>query len=273
MKNKNIIILGVNADIGMNICQFYLNDGYTVIGTYRAKNTNTEELSQLKNLTLIQCDLTSKKDISTLVKIVKEREFFWGSLFSSVGTSKPIGRFFELDFDIWSSSVDLNSIAQLRVIHALYPYRDQTVNTNIALLAGGGTNNPFRCYSAYCVAKIMLIKMCEVLDDENPELNVFIVGPGFVRTKTHLETLDAGNMAEDNFGRVQKFWNSGSKGTPMQDIYNCIRWLEQQGKLVASGRNFSVVHDNWGSIELAEQLKKPEENDMYKLRRHGNNYL
>ncbi len=39
MKNMNIIILGVNADIGLNICKYYLKSGATIIGTYRKKKT------------------------------------------------------------------------------------------------------------------------------------------------------------------------------------------------------------------------------------------
>ncbi|WP_157964582.1 SDR family NAD(P)-dependent oxidoreductase [Algibacillus agarilyticus] len=268
MINKKIIILGVNADIGMNLCLFYLEDGYQVIGTYRSENENYERLKNCNNLYLVQCDLTVKTEMPKLINVVEKYKFDWDCIFSSVGTSKPIGRFFDLDFDTWSSSVDINSIAQLRAIHALYPYRNiNTINT-IALLAGGGTNNPFRCYSAYCVAKIMLIKMCELLDDENPELNVFIVGPGFVRTKTHLETLSAGELAEDNLSRVQDFWDSKAQGTSMRDIYECIQWLTVQGRSVAGGRNFSVVHDQWGREKLSLDLKATPE--MYKLRRFAN---
>ena len=50
-------------------------------------------------------------------------------------------------------------------------------------MAGGGTNNPFTNYSAYCVSKIALIKMCELIDDEYKNLNVFIIGPGLLKPK------------------------------------------------------------------------------------------
>ena len=56
-------------------------------------------------------------------------------------------------------SVVVNSTAQLRVLHAIWPCRQP--GPDIMLMAGGGTNNPFPNYSAYCVSKIMLIKMCE----------------------------------------------------------------------------------------------------------------
>lgn len=265
---KNAVILGVSADIGGYICRRYLGDGYNVLGTYRKFSETVDELSQLKGLTLIQCDLNNNKDIKNLEEILDRKQYAWSTLFSSVGTSEPIGRFFDLDFEDWEKSVYTNSLGQLRAIHALYKYRFKKAVSNIVLLAGGGTNNPFRCYSAYCMSKIMLIKMCELLDDENPDLNVFIVGPGFVRTKTHLETIKAGKHAENNYERVKNFWESGNVGTPMEKIYSCIRWLEREGRKVAGGRNFSVAHDEWGNEELRNELLK--DLNMYKLRRSNN---
>jgi len=265
-----VIILGASADIGRNICKLYAADGFYVIGTYR---TFTEELAELENcerITLFQCDVTLDKDVARFTTFLKKNRFVWTSLFSSVGTSEPIGRFFDIPWEEWKHSIDINCLGQLHMLHALYDLRIKDGVANIALLAGGGTNNPFRCYSAYCVSKLMLIKMCELLDDENPDLNVFIVGPGFVRTKTHLETLRAFDRAGDNYGRVKKFWESGSQGTPIEQIYRCVRWLESKGRHIAGGRNFSVVHDMWGDEALARELLK--DSNMYKMRRFRNEW-
>ena len=45
--------------------------------------------------------------------------------------------------------------------------------------------------------------MCELLDDEIKNLNIFILGPGFTKTKTHFETLKAGKLA----GKILKVKN------------------------------------------------------------------
>jgi NAD(P)-dependent dehydrogenase (short-subunit alcohol dehydrogenase family) len=265
----NIIILGASADIGQNICRLYQRDGAKIIGTYRSEFPERVSLSQLDGVKLLQCDLTRQEDVARLAFFVSESEFSWDVIFSSVGTSEPIGRFFELDFDKWARSIDVNMISQLRAIHALYPMRDKSKKVDIALLAGGGTNNPFRCYSAYCVAKIALIKMCELIDDEAEDLNAFILGPGFVKTKTHYETLRAGSKAEQNLERVEKFMASIGIGTSFKDIYDCLEWSRKMGRSVVGGRNLSVVHDNWGADDLASALKN--DNNMYKLRRSRNN--
>ncbi len=268
---KCAVILGISADIGKNICKFYLEDGFHVLGTYRQFSKNIEELLGFKNLTLFQCDVTKKEDVTKLAEFVNTNKIFWTTFFSSVGTSEPIGRFFSLSFDDWLNSVNINCLGQMRALHALHKYRAKELIANVIFLAGGGTNSPFKCYSAYCASKIMLIKMCELLDDENSDLNVFIVGPGFVRTKTHFETFNASELAEENYIKVQKFWESGDVGTPMRKIYDCIRWLESKGREVSGGRNFSIAHDKWGEEELVREIVKDV--DMYKLRRYRNERL
>jgi NAD(P)-dependent dehydrogenase (short-subunit alcohol dehydrogenase family) len=265
----NIIILGVNADIGRNICKLFHDEGFSIIGTYRRDFPEYAELEKLERVRLVQCDLLKLEDIQRLTDFIQAQNFRWTTLFSSVGTSEPIGRFFDLDFGDWEQSVNVNMTSQLRAVHALYALRDTSQTADIALLAGGGTNNPFRCYSAYCVAKIGLIKMCELIDDETEDVNIFILGPGFVKTKTHLETMKAGAKAESNFERVRQFLEKKENGTKFEDIYECLLWAKSMGREVVGGRNLSVVHDKWGTEILANELR--QDNNMYKLRRFRNN--
>ena len=191
-----------------------------------------------------------------------------GYFFSSIGTSLPINRFFFESFENCENSIKVNFIGQLNALHSLYKFKRVKKTCSVIFLAGGGTNNPMRCYSAYCVSNIALIKMCELIDDEYKDLKSFIIGPGFVKTKTHFETLGAGKKAEKNFQRVKKFMNSESQGTKFEDIYKCIKWGVSKSKKIISGRNFSVVHDNWGSKSLEIKLK--DDINMYKLRRFKN---
>ena len=50
--------------------------------------------------------------------------------------------------------------------------------------------------------------MCELLDDENKDLNVFIVGPGWVKTKIHNQVLDNPQGAGGSYQKVQDFLNN-----------------------------------------------------------------
>ena len=226
------IILGINAGIGQELTKRLLNDGWTVTGLGR-------NLDRVKDLgaTCIEIDMWNMASVATAC----EKIYKWDLFVSSVGTMTPIGPFFDMDFDEWERSILVNFTSQLRVIHAIWPKR--AIRPNIMFLAGGGTNNPMPNYSAYCVSKIALIKMVELIDDEAPEANVFINGPGFTRTQIHDETLAAGALAGAAFSKTEDFLKSDD-GTSMDDIYKHMQWCIEN-PLAASGRNFSTVHDPW----------------------------
>ena len=116
--------------------------------------------------------------------------------------------------------------------------------------------------------KNSFIKACELLDAEEESIKVQILGPGLVRTKIHEETLLAAERAEENFCRIKNFLDSSDAGSSYDDIFRCLRWLDEAPKEIVGGRNFSLVHDPWGTPELIDQLR--HDKDKFKLRRFGN---
>ena len=54
----------------------------------------------------------------------------------------------------------------------------------------------------------------------------------------------------------------------MDRVIECIDWLLNAPKKIIGGRNFSVVHDQWGDFSL--ELSLQADPDKYKLRRFGN---
>ncbi len=266
---RTVFILGVGSDIGRSLAGDFLRQGARVIGTYRTKSS-VSELQQQADLTLFECDVASPESVANTVRDFAALGQPWDVFVSCVGVLDPIGRFFSLHFATWEESVRVNSLAQLSVLHALQPHR-QTGGINHAIFfAGGGTNSPFRNYSAYCLGKLMLIKMCELLDDEDPALNAVILGTGWVNTKIHRQTLRDANAAEANHARTREFLERAESGTSMADIFGCIEWCVRNGRDLVGGRNFSIVHDAWrnGGPELLARLRA--DSNHYKLRRHGN---
>jgi len=266
---KSVFILGIGSDIGKELAERYLRQGCYVTGTYRHKGSVKNILSK-QSISLIKCDIGSKSSIKECINKYKKSAKPWDIFISCVGTLEPIGKFFDCDFDSWERSIVVNAISQLRFLHAIYSLRHKGKVCHVVFFAGGGTNKPFNNYSAYCSSKIMLIKMCELLDDENRDLNVFIIGPGWVRTKIHAQTLNSRSSAGNNYERTLDFLRSKKPGTAYQDIYDCINWCIDEGALVSGGRNFSLVHDPWrkGGAVLACQLRHHRE--KFKLRRLEN---
>jgi NAD(P)-dependent dehydrogenase (short-subunit alcohol dehydrogenase family) len=182
---------------------------------------------------------------------------------------EPVGAFADCDIAEWQKSVEVNFTRQVQFVHELLPSRNRQGEHSPVVLffAGSGTNNAAVNYSAYTISKIALIKMCELLDAEIPDTNFVILGPGWVKTKIHQETLKAGHRAGANYQKTKQRL-AGDECTPMEKVLDCCDWIIKADRKAVGGRNFSVVFDQWGSSSLTEKLEKDP--NMYKLRRAGN---
>ena len=269
MSTRPVVFLSsITSDIGVALAQRYSADGYIVAGTYRADKL-LPELRKLPDCHLFYCDLADPKSVTESVNQFARLGLQWETFVSLASHPPPLCGFFEGDFEAWSQSVHVNCIEQLRTLRLLHPLRRPAAINHAVFFAGPGTNNAVTNFSALTLSKIMLIKMCELLDAESPDLNAFIVGPGWTRTKTHDLILSDPHVSADKKADTLRFLQSNA-GTSMDDIYASIRWLCAQGRPVAGGRNFSIVHDEWGEESLATALRADP--DMYKLRRHKNSW-
>jgi NADP-dependent 3-hydroxy acid dehydrogenase YdfG len=272
-KKKTVFILSITSDIGTALAKRYAQDGHNIIGTYMTEK-HLDQLKGIPNCRALRCDIRDRISVNSLLQEYSALKTPWDIFISLPCTPLPLGPFFKTNFDEWSDSVHINAIEQLRVLHGMHPLRNTKAPCcDVVFSAGGGTNNAVLNFSAYTISKIMLVKMCEFLDAENKDLNIFIFGPGWTKTKTHYITLEHVDKNDKKYAETVEFMKTGA-GTSMDDIYGCIKWACEQGKAVASGRNFSVVHDKWKDSlreQLAAALKA--DSNMYKLRRHGNNFL
>lgn len=264
------IIVSISSDIGCALAHDLREDGWQVAGTYRRHSDDIARLGHA-GARLYECDLSHTSQSESVFAALGSDMDGWDCLVIAPGTQEPVGPFEETRFDDWSASVSVNFIAQLQAVKALLPFRsrDTKLGPCILFFAGGGTNGPTRRYSAYTVSKIALIKMCELLHAEISDARFVIVGPGWVRTKIHQATLDAPEMAGDNYERTRSRFEADNF-VPMDKVVRCCRWVISADRDVVGGRNFSAASDAWGDERLSAQLRSDP--DMYTLRRSGNNW-
>jgi NAD(P)-dependent dehydrogenase (short-subunit alcohol dehydrogenase family) len=261
------IIVGVSSDIGRELASRFAADGWRVAGTFR-QQANLSGLPTSVSVT--PCDLVSPKSIDSAVVALQSEKLTWDVLVMAAGTVEPIGAFWDCDPDEWEKSIQANALGPLRMVRALYPMRSRNGTPSVVFFSGAGTNGPAPSYSAYCASKILLVKMCELLDSEASDASIFIVGPGMVRTKIHEQTLQARDRSGVNYEKVVRFLASLDTGTNHDEIYACVKWGISAGKGAVGGRNISLVSDAWraGGIQLAQALESDP--SLYKLRRFGN---
>ena len=272
----NILILSVTSDIGLYLAKKYHAEGHSIYGTYRSR-ANIERIKRdIPGIRLVYCDFEDGNCIDRAAEDIMSESSLWDILISCPCTPKPLKPFMESDIDEWEDSFYLNSLGQLRFLHRVYEKRNIRVTHRkpMALFfAGGGTNGPVDSFSAYTSAKIHLIKMFELLAHEDKTTKYTIIGPGWTYTKAHYETMKHCPIDSKKYNECKEFMSDHTNGTPLVDIYNCISWIDCQELKVVSGRNFSVVNDEWReSTRDKLALKLEEDDNMYKLRRHGNEW-
>lgn len=265
---KTAIVISASSGIGEALCRRWAARGVKVGGTYRNRSAAVTELEK-GGVRLVPCDLADKASVATACAELPRGSSGWDALVLCPGDMTPVGPFADCDFDDWERSILVNFTAQLRVVRALLASRRRAPGPEpiVLFFAGGGTNGATLNYSAYTVSKIALIKMCELLDAELPDVRFSIVGPGWVRTKIHDQTLAAGPRAGESYQRtVERL--KGTDFVPMEKVMDCCDWIIAAPRAVVSGRNFSAANDDWGAGALASRLAGDPA--LFKLRRAGN---
>tara|TARA_B100001123_G_scaffold302547_1_gene337717 strand:+ start:520 stop:1575 length:1056 start_codon:yes stop_codon:yes gene_type:complete len=259
---KNLLISG-SSDIGKNLAKSILKRKNDVVLTYRRKKVKNLDCKQIK------LDISLRKNIDKFSKnkLIKN----WTNLVLLPASQKPIGLFEEVDENDWIKSLELNFTNQIYLIKKLLKCRSKHYkNKNIILWSGPGSNSAPKYYSAYTISKIALTKMTELLDKELSDVKVSIIGPGWVKTKIHKETLNSKKLARENYQNTLKRFKNNNFSSTMDDVVNCFNKVISLDKKAAGGRNFSVQFDKWGNKKIKKILLADE--NIYKLRRDFNDF-
>jgi NAD(P)-dependent dehydrogenase (short-subunit alcohol dehydrogenase family) len=266
--SKTAILISISSDIGLALADRWLDREWRLIGSYRTRPDQADQLEK-RGVRLIECDVADPDSVDRFASKVSSA---WDVLVLLPAMLGPVGTFETCDIDEWERSIYLNFTAQLRLVRRMLPTRNKETKNSpcVIFFNGGGTNSAPVNYSAYTVSKIALTKMCELLDAEMSDTRFTIIGPGWVDTKIHQATFEAGELAGANLARTREVHDKG-RFTPMEKVVDCCNWAIEAPREVMSGRNISVVHDAWGEEDLDTLLRA--EPDVYKLRRAGNDRL
>lgn len=262
MKNKKIIIISISSDLGHSISCNYLNSN-KIIGTYRAYNNNLLSISKNKNLILKKVHLTKNTSIKNFCKYILKNHKDWSHIIFCNGNLSPIEKFTKVKFEDWKESLQVNFLSTIYIINLLL--KKNKKNRKILFFAGSGTNNAVKYYSSYTLSKILLIKFTELLDFEEKNVDVSILGPGWIKTKIHQPTLQSKIIDLKN----KKYAKIIQKKDNKKDLHLlnlCIDWMFQNSSKI-SGRNISLKYDRFGK-RLLNRFNKDK--NLYKLRRYGN---
>lgn len=182
---------------------------------------------------------------------------------------EPIGPFNKIKSTDWRKNVEINFLNQMHLLHGMLKSSSLKEN-RVLFFAGGGTNSSPENYSCYTVSKIALIKMVELLDNEIDNITFTILGPGWVKTKIHKQSMNPSLKGYSSYVETNRRIRENDF-VEMDKVVESVEWILNQDKEIIGGRNFSAVHDPWGSRKLEELLLNDP--SAFKLRRHSNSTL
>jgi 3-oxoacyl-[acyl-carrier protein] reductase len=136
--------------------------------------------------------------------------------------------------------------------------------------SGGGAASPFPNYSAYATSKIAIVRFTENLSMElsSEDFDINCVAPGFVLTRLHKQTLEAGNKtAGDAFYETTKRQIEAG-GVPVEKGADLTCFLLSGESDGISGKFISAPWDPWQTLEFQKLLRNNK--DVATLRRIDN---
>ena len=256
------LIIGISSGIGSALAEELNNQGHDIHGTTRAIKS---DMLRGENKQLYYCDLKSIPSMDKFINSFSSKNS-WDNLIVCPAQMEPIGNFEGTEIDDWLETFNVNFNSQVYLLHKLLKYKSNKLS-RVIFFAGGGVNGVTPNYSCYTTSKIAMIKLIELLDYELKDVIFTILGPGWVKTKIHDQSIDPKHKDLPSYRETQKRLKENNF-IEMRKVISSIRWILEQPKEIVGGRNFSTAHDPWENPKLIEMLRS--DHHAYKLRRHRN---
>jgi NAD(P)-dependent dehydrogenase (short-subunit alcohol dehydrogenase family) len=255
---SNSLIVGADSDIAQNLLSEWKSRKWFVVGTTRRKIERSDDQN------LFSLDLSSSASVDKFTRDLKLLNKKFDKIIFAAGTMHPIGNLVNTNVDEWESNIKINFLSPVRIIRQLISTELLNSNALILIFAGGGINSAPVNSSAYTISKIALTKSMEILFAEFPDYNFISLGTGWINTKIHKQTLDAGPLLSSNFLETVRRTKDNDFGD-IHEILKFIDWVSLHAPSITSGRNFSLQNAEWKNPEFTSQIFI--NSSLFKLRR------
>ena len=270
LKDRVALVTGGSQGIGKAIVRRFLEEGASVAFCSRNIGNLGASAGELSGigpaLVPLQADVTDHAQVEKLVAASLERFSRIDILVNNAGIYGPIGPAWENDPRHWQETVTVNLVGAFLLCRAVVPAMIQAGRGKIINIAGGGAAAPFPRFTAYAVSKAALVRFTETLAVELADHNIQVnaVASGFVATRLHQQTLEAGKRAGAEFLRkTQEQLAQGGVDPAIPAALAAFLASEKADRI--SGKFISSVWDNWA--DFAGHLDEIAKTDLYTLRR------
>jgi NAD(P)-dependent dehydrogenase (short-subunit alcohol dehydrogenase family) len=270
LTGKRILVTGGSMGIGRACAAACLQAGARVMICARTGGPlfETADGFKQKGLSTIAVRVADVTDESQVTELFRSTVQEFGTLDGVIhcaGIYGPIGPVMDVEPSVWWEAVRVNLFGTFLVGREACRTM-QSGGGRVVLFSGGGAAMPFPNYTAYACSKVGVVRLTETLAQEMKPFNVEIncVAPGFVITRLHQHTLDAGERAGASFLETTKR-QMASGGVPASVGAQAAAFLVSDQAKGITGKFVAAPYDGWDA--WPEHLDELQQLDVFTLRR------
>ena len=274
LRGKRAVITGSNQGFGFAVAKLFVNEGANVLLCGRNKKLLEQAISNLKDLAKgkvnIYAEQTDVAKLSDNEKLLQSAINNMGGvdiLVLNAGVYGPKGAIEDIDWEEWSTAIDINLKGVVMACHVFIPYLKKQKAGKIIILSGGGATKPLPFLSAYAASKAGVVRFGETIAEELRGFNIDVnmVAPGALNTRLLDEVLAAGpeKVGHEFYENSLKQKEQG--GSPLERGAELCAYLASKESDGITGKLISAVWDPWENLH--EKISDLEKSDIYTLRR------
>ena len=184
-----ILITGANKGIGLELASRYAKAGNTVLACYRAASAaeQLEELAKKYDLSLINVSVGEDASVAKMAAdLVGTTIDILINNAGTIGPKREQQTAYVMDFAGWAEAMNINTLAPVRVLHALLDNLRASENAKVVNISSelGAISNDRPVGYAYSASKAALNKYMKLaaLELGKENINVALIHPGWVQT-------------------------------------------------------------------------------------------
>lgn len=188
IEGKNVVVTGASGDIGLAVCERYLEQQAKVFAIYHHDNSGLEKLKsshpQGENLYILQCNIADVSEVSCLVDTLEKQAHAVHVLINNAGIYKD-NVFSALTYEEFDQVIKVNLYGTFIMTKQLLPLLRHARNSTVVNISSvSGVTSSFG-QTNYSAAKAGIIGFTRTLANEMAAkgIRVNAVAPGMIESR------------------------------------------------------------------------------------------